>query len=107
MTNLITQPYTGVEFSVVSLCCTISIKHLSLYPRRAKGVRTKRVDFHMHGAHTGQLASGSRAASRELVVWNTLGQLVGTGGVVELFYSFEIIFEHVSALHPQTLKPTP
>jgi len=30
-------------------------------------------------------------------VWDTLGQLVGTGGVVELFYSFEIIFEDVRA----------
>ena len=54
----------------------------------------------MHGAHTGQRASASRAARQELAVWYTLGQLAGTGGVVELFYSFEIILEEVSAFPP-------
>ena len=34
-------------------------------------------------------------------MWDPLGELAGTGGgMVELFYSFEIIFEDVSALNP-------
>ena len=48
-----------------------------------------------------------QAARAELVVWNTLGQLAGTGGVVELFYSFQIIFEDVSAPTPPLPTPRP